>query len=89
LSLKPISPLVQMAALHLHEAARGRDRSSPCQEQDGPRPFGHPSGNAWSPQEGIEFFPLSGGYRHNPLVPWHWNILVHENLIFASLVSGS
>jgi hypothetical protein len=76
-----------MAALHLYDPARCRDRDSISQQQDCTRALGQASGNTWSPQQAFEFLTLLGAYRYNPLVLCHWNILVHENLIFASLVS--
>jgi hypothetical protein len=65
-----------MAALHLNETPRRRNRGSIRQEQDGTRSFRQPSRNAWSPQQGIEFLTLLRGYRNNPMVLCHWYILV-------------
>ena len=77
-----------MAALHLHDTARRRNRGPIRQKQDGTGPFRQPSRNAGPPQQGIEFFTLLGGYRNNPLVLCHWNILVQENQTIASLDFG-
>lgn len=80
---KTIGPFVQMAALHLHEAAGLRNRGSIRQQQDGTRPFGQPRHNAWPPQQRVEFFTLLGGHGNDPLplVLCHRNILVQELLI--------
>jgi hypothetical protein len=77
-----------MAALHLDEATRRRDRIPIGQEQDRPRPLGHPRRNAWPPQQGLQFFSLIGGYRNDPLPTMrsHPNLLVQDSLVFASLV---
>jgi hypothetical protein len=74
-----------MTALHLDNTTRRRNRGPIRQKQDGTRPFRQPSRNAWSPQQGIEFLTLLGCYRNNPMVLGHWNVLVQENLILASL----
>jgi hypothetical protein len=76
-----------MAALHLDDTARRRNRGPIGQEQDGTRSFRQPSRNTRSTQQGIEFFALHGRYRNNPLSLCHGNVLVQENLIFASLGS--
>jgi hypothetical protein len=67
-----------MAALHLDDTARRRNRGPIRQEQDSTRAFRQPSRNAGPPQQGIEFFTLFGCYRNNPLVLCHWNVLVQE-----------
>jgi len=90
LPLEALGPLVQMAALHLDDAARCGDRSSTCQQQHGTCPLGQTSRYAWSPQQAVEFFPLFGRHQNDSL-PWlcHLNVLAQKNLIFACLVSRS
>jgi hypothetical protein len=86
-----VDPLVQMAALHLHQAAGCRDGRALGQKHNGPSPFGQSRSNAWASQQSVEFFALLGGYGHDsrPLVFCHWNILVQETQIVVSLIFGS
>jgi hypothetical protein len=89
LAPKTISPFVQMAALHLHDAAGFRNRGSIRQQQNGTSSFSQPRRNAWPPQERLKFSPLLGrhGNDPSPLVLCHRNILVSREPDWASLVS--
>jgi hypothetical protein len=89
LALETISPLIQVAALHLHDAARLRNRGSVSQQYHRARPFCQSCCNTRPPQQRVEFFALLSSQGNNPAcVLCHGNILVQKEPDFDPLISG-